>query len=385
MKTISQLTIPKEVNSDFPYGAIINETETNEGTPVIREIYNDLLSNVYKLLALAGINPNGNEDNETNGHQIIEAIRLLPNNLNDVQRTLSLSGTVFTVDMNLSLLPNDYVFIARAGDNYNASLLYTIKGNEVDGVEYPFASPMGFKSGDDVLVILDQSIVRVISLTLAVSERTELTLPFGTPIAYNNTKLVYYLDGGILMTDSPLSINIQSYIRTQESDSSVLVLNAFVLKGKLLCFCFSATDSEYYFYEFDLTDLSAGQRLLYVIDNSNDYKPYCYSDGNYVFLTNDANTSSSDFLLRRLKYNANTGTISNNSTFTLENTFVKTTNVVMKSDALISFIGGSLVSFALGTPTKTLIGVFTGNSGNIFVHNRAFYYSVGQVAVKWTL
>ena len=65
MKVIEQLSVPKEVSSDFPFGAIINETDTEDGTPVVREIYNDLLVNCYKILTLAGITPNGGEDSET--------------------------------------------------------------------------------------------------------------------------------------------------------------------------------------------------------------------------------------------------------------------------------------------------------------------------------
>ena len=164
MKTLESLSVPKQVDSDFPYGAIINETDVNEGTPVIRELYNDILVNNYKLLELAGITPNGNEDNETNGYQIIEALKKLPNLLNDIEQVLSLSGTVFSLPLKFSLLPNKYVLIARAGDNYNSAFSYTLKGSE-ESPAYGFTCSTGFRNGDELLIVLDSSGARTPALS----------------------------------------------------------------------------------------------------------------------------------------------------------------------------------------------------------------------------
>ena len=59
MRAIKQLAIPQ--NTDlvkFPNGTILNETDTEQGTPVIEEIYGDVLTNIYKenLCGVYGIN-----------------------------------------------------------------------------------------------------------------------------------------------------------------------------------------------------------------------------------------------------------------------------------------------------------------------------------------
>lgn len=384
MKTLAYLSVPKQVDSDFPYGAIINETDVNEGTPVIRELYNDILVNNYKLLELAGITPNGNEDSETNGYQIIEALKKLHNLLNDIEQVLSLSGTVFSLPLKFSLLPNKYILIARAGDNYNLAGSYTIKGSE-ESPAYSFTCSTGFRNGDELLIVLDNSGARAYNLTAILETRIDIVTPFGTPIAYNSTKQIHYFDGGTLMTDQPRAWYIQQTIRSEQLDTSILVLNAFILKGKLLCFCFSATNGNYFFYQFDMLSLTVGEMVDYTISDADDFKPYCYTDGTYVYLTNDANTSANNYSLRKLNYNEVTATITNNTTYTLESSFVKTTNVVMKSNALISLVNGVLSSFALGASTRTELGIFNANSGNIFVHNSTYFHGVGQVAIKWNL
>ena len=109
MKTLSQQTFVKEVSAAHPFGAIINETDTNDGTPVVREVYNDHLVNHYKLLEKVGMTANGQEDSETNGYQIIEALEKLPNKLNDIEQILTKSGSVWSINLPIELLPNNIV------------------------------------------------------------------------------------------------------------------------------------------------------------------------------------------------------------------------------------------------------------------------------------
>jgi len=39
----------------FPDSTIKNEVDGDEGTPVVEEIYGDVLTNIYKLLRLSGV------------------------------------------------------------------------------------------------------------------------------------------------------------------------------------------------------------------------------------------------------------------------------------------------------------------------------------------
>ena len=76
MRTIKQLPIPQDTNlAKFPQGTILNETDTAQGTPVVREIYGDILTNIYKILSLTGITPDGTEDSETTQYQIVNALK----------------------------------------------------------------------------------------------------------------------------------------------------------------------------------------------------------------------------------------------------------------------------------------------------------------------
>ncbi len=70
MRTIKQLSVPQNTAINLPDGGIKNETDTEDGTPVVEEIYGDILSNNYKLLEEVGIDPTGTQDNEDTQYQI---------------------------------------------------------------------------------------------------------------------------------------------------------------------------------------------------------------------------------------------------------------------------------------------------------------------------
>jgi hypothetical protein len=62
-------------SSDYPSGRIRNKNNSANppivGTPIIEEIYGDIIEFFQKLLRLGSITPNGNPDSETNGHQLL--------------------------------------------------------------------------------------------------------------------------------------------------------------------------------------------------------------------------------------------------------------------------------------------------------------------------
>ena len=119
MKVLGNLPITKKNDSNIPFGARIqNETSTQEGTPVVDDVLQDILSNSYKLLALTGISPTNNFDSEATQYQIVEALQKLPNATNDIEQILSLDGNVWSVPLNIDIIPNKYFFIARAEEKY---------------------------------------------------------------------------------------------------------------------------------------------------------------------------------------------------------------------------------------------------------------------------
>lgn len=378
MKTIEQLSVPKQVDSNFPFGAIINETDTSDGTPVIREIYNDLLVNNYKLLQSVGIVPSNLEDNETNGYQILQALKKLPNVLNDIEQVLSLTTTVWSVPFNIDLLPNKYFFIARASENYVAGTNYTFKGTTA--TTYNFTSS-GFKSLDELLVIIDTSGVRAYSLNSANTEDVFAVL--GTPIAFNDTNKMYYQEDGNFMSDSPSVVNLESIIRVDLSDSTILLQDIFVMNGFVLCFCLKPATNDYFFRSFPIGNLTVSSAVSVVatFGNSSDFAPYIYAESGAVYVTNDLNGSDDDFRISKLNFLS--GVLYMESTISLDSSFVKTNNAVISNGLLYTMISGVLESWNLTSGVKTTLGNYSGVAGQLLGFNGKVYFNSGEVCKKW--
>lgn len=384
MRTLNNLAVPQSTDSNFPFGGIINETDTDQGTPVVEEIYGDVLSNIYKVLQLAGVVPTQSQDKDNTQYQFVEALRKLPNLLNDVEQVLSLSGTVWSIPFKLENLPNKYVCFARASENYNSSLTYTFKGT--GATEYSLISTDGFKSSDELLVIIDNSEVRVYSINSSRGGAANemIATVQGNPLSFNNSGTLYYFDNGRLYSDIPSVNNIENVLKTFAGDTSLLILNVFNVKNKFLCFTVN-DDLMYRFYQFDNDNLSTPVLVSYVISNATNHAPNCYVDSRYVYLTNDANTSANDYVLKKINYNADTHTMTDNSSIALENTFVKNTNVVMVSNALITLVSGELNSFSFVDDTKTLLGMYNIVLGTIFHFKNDIWFGNGNVATKWNI
>ncbi len=71
LTTIPNITPP---DSDYPNGRILNASPPAAGTPVIEELYGDVVQFFHKLMRAAGISHNGLPENETQGFQFIQAL-----------------------------------------------------------------------------------------------------------------------------------------------------------------------------------------------------------------------------------------------------------------------------------------------------------------------
>lgn len=200
---------PVQVNSTFPNGAIIDETSSTEGTAVVREIYNDILVNIYKILNIVGMTTNGVEDSEGTSYQLLAALQKFTNIQNDIENTLSLASTVWNLNLAIDLLPDKYFIFARAVGAYNSLSTYTFKGTSP--TTYNFTSPTGFNSGDELLLILDHGGVRAYSFGGGIAPSGYLTFdaskivgadPFfylpltGTPVPQYPKYLTMYIQNG---------------------------------------------------------------------------------------------------------------------------------------------------------------------------------------------
>tara|TARA_Y100001951_G_C11281727_1_gene265829 strand:- start:45 stop:1208 length:1164 start_codon:yes stop_codon:yes gene_type:complete len=387
MKTLKLLGYPRDTDvAKFPDGTIKNQTDTEQGTPVVREVYGDVLTNMYALLRDVGLVANDTEDNEDDGYQILRALKLFANELNDVEQLLTINGNNITVPFNIDNVPNKYVFIGRASEDYNPGANYIFRGT--GGLNsYTFTSANDFKSGEKVLVVIDQTGVRAVGLDSNANELGVFTV-FGTPLTYNESSKMYYEDDGKLISDTPSLDNLQNIIRVAEGNATLYVYTMMLLKGHVLCFCWIEDVQTYKFYQFSVNDLSVAMEVPVTgvaIPVGSNNEPYVYTDGESIFITNEAGTSADENDIAVFTYDTATPEIALSVSRVLNANFVKTTNAAIVDDELITMIGGDLKKFGISTGTETLVGTFNTFLGNIFMFNEQLYFTSGEVAKPWTV
>lgn len=389
MRTPRNLPTGTPIETDlakFPDSTVVNETETAPGTPVVRELYGDVLTNNYAVLKRAGIMVNGIEDSELNGYQLADALQKLPSKLN-VEQPLNLSGTIFSVSLNISLLPAKFLLVCRAAEAYVSGITYTFQGT--DASPLPFSSVGGFSSGDEVLLVIDPAGVRAYNLTaFSTPAAKEAFTPFGTPLAFNDSNKVWYESQGILFSDLPEAYDLQSAIRVLASDGTIIVYEMLVMGGYVICLTLSTATTTYKFYKFALTALTTPIAMTMSgasFPAGTDNQPFAYSDGTHMYITNHTGNSTDNSALDIFTVNAAAGTLTYTGTVELDSGFGKTTNAATSGGSLFTFIAGVLNKYNLGSGAVTYVNTYPTYLGVIFGLNGGVYYSNGEVAKKWTL
>lgn len=102
--------------SDYLNGRIKDNTGGGDGTPVNEFVYGDFHQTMAKLMQLAGLVYNNLPDNETNGYQLVDAIRQLASK-NDFSYELSSSGGNLTIPLRISKLTNNEIIRAKSTVN----------------------------------------------------------------------------------------------------------------------------------------------------------------------------------------------------------------------------------------------------------------------------
>ena len=393
MRRLRQLPVPQDGdNVLFPDGQIRNETITQQGTPVVRELYGDIITNIYKIVRDAGIVFNDSEDSETNGYQFLDALKVFVNNLNDRRQVLSVStgasGGVISAGLNFDNLPDDYVFIGQVSDELQASETYTIKsaGSATYNV-LPLTSDV--PASGHVLVILGSAGTTIVGIGAAIDENTILNTAFGTPLAFSEEDKVYYLREGFVFDDTPASFAVQSAIQTFTSNVNIKVLEGVIFKGRFLFLCLDENLIEYRIFSFLSSNLTAvNAEITFTKTSGTDERPYMYCDGQFLYFTNSSgsiNNSASDNVLSKQDFDEATSTLSQVSVITLDGTFQKTTNVFMNvaSQLLYTFVQSVLYSYPLSGTSRNQVGFFPGIDGVVFRLNDSTYYSNSNTATKW--
>lgn len=386
MKVLGNQSIVKDVDVKYPFGANIqNETDVLDGTPVVREVYGDILMNIYQLLKSSGITPTNTEDNDDTQYQLLDALKKFANSYNDIEQVLTLTSNQWSVPFDLEILPNKYVFFARPTDSYVSGTVYTFKGN--GATVYSLTSQTGFNASDEVIVVIDSGTVRVYSLTL-LNTMNEVFTVMGQPLSFNDSADVYYQENGNILTDYPSVGYLENVIRVLAGDGALIVNEMFLLKGKILCVVYDSTNITYRFFDFNINDFATATEIAVnggSLPVGSDFNPYFYCDGDNIYITNKGGSTVDDYSLEVYSFDNLTDELTYTSTINLETGFIKTTNVVIKNTDLFSLIGGSFKKYSLTGATVTDLGNYNGVIGNIFVLNGNYYFTSGEVAKRWTL
>lgn len=374
MRVLRQLGVAQDGDlSKFPDGQIQNEDDSNgtEGTPVVRELYGDIITNIYAIMRDAGIVANGSEDSEIVGHQLLNAFKQFSNATNDIEQVISISGTDVTIPLDLSVLPDKFVFIGKLSDDLTSGVSYTVNST------LNLTVSKTINASANVVCILDISGVRIVDLSDLDGSETTIHTPLGAPLSFNDTDTVYYLSQGVLMTDTPTSYNIQDTIRTSSGEATAIVTDAIVFNGKLIVsYVYGALLDNARIATIDLSNLNS-------VENDNvrslELSQYMYCDGSFVYFTNylDGN----DYTIEK---NTFSGTAFNLvSSFDIDTNFVKTTNVFVKNDNVYTFLNGNLIAYPLSGGSSTSVGNYPSTNGVVFAQNGNIYYSNGNFASKW--
>lgn len=388
MRTIKEQNIPQETDyGKFPDSTIKNESLTEPGTPVVREIYGDFLTNIYAFLRERGINPNQLEDNQLNGYQLIQALKRNVNELNDEEKILSLDGLNWTISLDLSIIPDKYFQFVRVTENLNDTLVYQFKGSGVDLL--PFITSSSFKTGDELLLIIDQSGVRYYNLSASSQQGSDSVFTvFGTPLAFNDSlDKIWYEEQGTFFNDLPQTKNLQDVIRSFLSDPTILIYDSFSYKENIFCVSFSVSDLTYKLWKFSYGNLNApvlANTVGFVFGTTTNFGMHTYFDGEFLYFTNAANNDILDNLIYKCSLNPTSNSTTLISQFSLNVAFLKSTNIAVNSNGFVSLINGVLNSFDFVGGLLSL-GNFNSFIGSIFKIKSNIYYSNGEVAKKWLI
>lgn len=159
-KLKDQLNVDNSNPTDYPFGRIRNNTGAGNGTAVNEIIYGDYHTNIGKLMSLYGIDYTNVPDNESNGYQIVDAIRALATK-NDFILPITNNSGILSVPIKIGFMLENEQVICKAG--INLSTQTQIKG--LDATNYTFSINGSFKTNEYVRLIKKSSGVELVILS----------------------------------------------------------------------------------------------------------------------------------------------------------------------------------------------------------------------------
>ena len=395
MRTIKQLNVPKEQDlNKFPDSTILNETDTIDGTPVVREIYGDLLTNWYAYLRDRGIIANGVEDNEINGYQLIEALKLNVNTLNDIRQTLRVvDSSTFELDIDFKLLTTDYPIFVRSTETINIEgigkgvyyLHYYLQDSK--GVKKIINFTQSVNSGDELLFIISND-VKAINLiqngSSTKNNETEVNIQ-GIPLSYSTSKLSDYLDGNTLIYNDGTSIDLNTYLQ-----AGFVVKDVVLINDAYLVFGIESVSKKLRLYKYFRGENTVTEILIQNINDNNQEvemntaKVMMYVYKNKIAFTRRAGKVFSPYLLYMYDYD-NTNLLKFNSEIELDTSFNGTSNYIMNDEGIIiSKTTESRLRMYTFNKQERNVYILKENVVNIFTKNtNDRFIQVGETAILW--
>jgi len=385
MRTIRDLPIVQDGNNTlFPDGQIKNETAKDPGTPVVREIYGDVITNIYKIIRDAGVDFTETEDSESTQYQLLDALKVFVNELNDVLQVLTVDENDVSINVDLDNLPNNYVFIGQVSELLSSSETYDLTGTGDNS--YVFSTDSDIKANSQVLLVIqNSSVAKIIDLSKETSQTT-ISLPYSGVLSYNSSNTSYYLSDGFILNNGPEATNVQQVIRVDQGDNDILIYDAVIHKGALICLAKTDAATVYDIYVFNLTNLeTVVNKFTVTQQTSTDHVPYLFADNSFVYLSNLGNNSSDDFKMRAYSFDSETFEFTQSSDITLNSDFQKSTNYFIKDSKFFTFINGNLYSYPFTGETRNFEKFLNNTNGQVFTQDSKIYFKSGFIGNLWNI
>ncbi len=376
MKVLGQIPeiINKEVNPKYPFGAAIqNKTESVAGTPVAREVYNDVLMNLYKLLQITKVNPTNQEDNNDTQFQIIDALKKLVGNYDKLATIQMFSGEFF-VNLDFSIIPDDFICLAISTDNYTNT---QIKGS--DNSPRIFESD-GFLANEIILLRFSSTKITAYSF-LNKSSSDIVYTNFGNPLSYNYSNLVEYKMDNYILRNNYSYIDIEQEIRQFTQDILLIVNYVFkLLGGYLIAVSKSGSPRFLKFYyrtsQDTFTEITT-QGALNAPVNTN--TPLIMFDGTNIWISNSSGSDITANVIDKYTFDIIALKLIFSQRITLANDFLKSQNTCIEGNNFYQLNSGNLYRYDFFGDVNLQFALINSN-GRLFVLNGDIYYSTGEIA-----
>ena len=378
MRTIRNLSVPQDGNNaKFPDGQIQNETIDQDGTPVVREVYGDLLTNIYKILRDAGVNPNEIEDSEDEGYQLLKALKVFANEINDVDQVVTVSGSNLTVNFNVENLPDGYLFFGQFSEDVNSGSYNFNNSKTLNLLK-------NVESGKKLLFIIRSSEVQVYDFSKTEDLDGVLT-PFQSVLSFNDSDKVYYLNDGYITTNEQISYNLGNQVNISQGDNNHFIVDAIFQKNHLVCLVFDSSNKNYSFFVFN-NQFNLLYKLTFndIQASGKDFSPYFYADSDFIYLTNNANGSLNDSEVVKFEVDYISQTLWQVSTIMLDSDFEKTTNAVILNGDFYTYINGNVYRYTQ-SGGRTFVKFLKEVNGQIFSFDSNLFIKTGEISIPWQI